>query len=29
MTNKASDQIGIFYETLLNIAAEYSWPMAQ
>ena len=29
MTNKASDQIGIFYEILLSIAAEYDWPMAQ
>ena len=29
MTNKASDQIGIFYEILLSIAAEYGWPMAQ
>jgi hypothetical protein len=29
MTNKASDQIGIFYEILLSIAAEYGWPIAQ
>jgi hypothetical protein len=28
MTNKASDQIGIFYEILLSIAAEYDWPLA-